>query len=172
MKLIKVLLILLTCMNSIYSQENDVKYLSINEDSVVIEEFTYLIESNALRKIKTNSFSFNNVSKTFSYNDKLVYLQPDINPKFDGGETALYDFLNSFFINFSQSNTIINVAFIVNRDGIVEDVFVKRGYKDGNDLFAINIVHKMPKWIPAQQKGCCVNSLVSLKIDFVYKPLK
>jgi hypothetical protein len=172
MKFIKILLIILASMNSIYSQENDVKYLYLNEDSVIVENYSYIIESNTLKKNKFSSLSYSSDCKSFSLKERLVYLQPDIKPEFNGGETALYDFLNSFFSEFSQPNTIVDVAFIVNTDGIIEDVFIKKGYKDGNDLFAIDIIRKMPKWIPGRNREFEVNSLVSLKIEFVYKPLE
>ena len=60
------------------------------------------------------------------------------------------------------------VGFVVEKDGSITNVDIVRSVHPALDEAAINFVNKMPKWIPATNKGKIVRSRYYLPV--VFKP--
>lgn len=94
-------------------------------------------------------------------------------PSFPDGEAALFKWLrdNIKYPAIARENSIegkVYVGFVVNTDGSITDVTVKRGVTGGavlNDE-AIRVVKAMPKWKPGRQQGREVRVSYTLPIQF------
>ena len=58
----------------------------------------------------------------------------------------------------------IVVSFIVNEDGNLNDIKVKKSVYSDLDQEAVRVVKSMPKWIPAKQNGKAVKSKYTLPV--------
>ena len=59
---------------------------------------------------------------------------------------------------------LIGVEFVVECDGSVSNIKITKASNADNED-AIQLVKKMPKWIPAHQDGKAVRSIVNIMID-------
>jgi len=92
-------------------------------------------------------------------------------PQFPGGMTALSDFLknNLEYPARAKSNGVkgtVWVAFLVDKNGNVNNIQVLRGIGMGCDEEAMRVVGLMPKWIPGKQRGRPVDVLYRLPVKF------
>jgi len=94
-------------------------------------------------------------------------------PEFKGGDIKK-------FVKWAQKNVkypaiamensifgTVEVSFVVNRDGQVEDVTIEKSLDPALDEAAINVVKSSPVWTPGKQRGKNVN--VSFKIPIEFK---
>lgn len=93
---------------------------------------------------------------------------------FPGGNAKLMEFLRKELVypQIAIDNNVqgrVFVQFVVNRDGSIQDVKVTRGVDPVLDEEAIRVVKKMPKWIPAEQRGKTVRSRFTLPVMFKFK---
>ena len=93
---------------------------------------------------------------------------------FPGGQAKLMEFLRKELVypQIAIDNNVqgrVIVQFVVNKDGSIQDVKVARGVDPVLDEEAIRVVKKMPKWIPAEQRGKTVRSRFQLPVMFKFK---
>lgn len=93
---------------------------------------------------------------------------------FPGGQAKLMEFLRKELVypQIAIDNNVqgrVIVQFVVNKDGSIQDVKVARGVDPFLDEEAIRVVKKMPKWIPAEQRGKTVRSRFQLPVMFKFK---
>lgn len=60
----------------------------------------------------------------------------------------------------------IVVSFIVNEDGNLNDIKVKKSVYSDLDKEAVRVVKSMPKWIPAKKNGKVVKSHATVPFTF------
>ena len=87
-----------------------------------------------------------------------VYQIVEEMPQYPGGEAAMMEFVakNVVYPKEAQDKGIsgrVFVSFIVEKDGSVSDVELKRGIGGGCDEEAIRVISAMPKWTPGKMKG-------------------
>ncbi len=92
-------------------------------------------------------------------------------PSFPGGEAALMDFLrkNIKYPPIARENGVegrVLISFVVDKNGNIKDITVKRGIGSGCDEEAIRVVKMMPDWKPGKQNGKSVNVMYNLPISF------
>lgn len=105
--------------------------------------------------------------------DTTIVLYPDIEAEFPGGPTEMKRFIIDNLeypkIEFETvPNGRIFVEFIINIDGSIEQVIVrKEGLKELDNAY-IELVKNMPNWIPAEVEGKKVRSraLLPFSIHF------
>lgn len=94
-------------------------------------------------------------------------------PQFPGGDTAMYRFIaeNLDYPPKAVKKNIqgrVHVQFRVLATGEITDIrtldIKKLGY--GLEEAAIDVIKKMPKWIPGKQNGVAVNVYFNLPIRF------
>lgn len=108
----------------------------------------------------------------FSFISLSIMAQPGFgNPRFPGGETELYKFINERLVYplSAQKAGIegrVLVRFVVSEKGDVENVQVFRSLHPDCDSIAVRIVRSMPRWIPGQQKGKDARMFYFLPIIF------
>jgi TonB family protein len=92
-------------------------------------------------------------------------------PVFPGGEQAMMKYIaeNIKYPQEAKDKEIagrVFLAFVVEKDGSVSNVEVKRGIGGGCDDEAVRVVKAMPKWKPGKQKGEPVRVSYMLPINF------
>lgn len=92
-------------------------------------------------------------------------------PSFPGGEAALMQYLskNIKYPSFAEENNIqgrVICSFVVERDGSVSDIRIKRSVDPSLDKEAMRVVSAMPKWIPGRQNGQMVRVKYTLPVTF------
>ena len=112
--------------------------------------------------------------------EKMVPYGPDENgvyqiveemPQYTGGEAAMMDFVakNIVYPQEARDKEIsgrVFVSFIVEKDGSVNEVNVKKGIGGGCDEEAVRVVKAMPKWKPGKMKGEAVRVSYQMPIFF------
>jgi protein TonB len=105
--------------------------------------------------------------------DNAIYDDIDIEqlPEFPGGEDELMKYLSNAIkyperaIRENAQGKVV-VGFVVNKNGEIEDLKVKRSIGFGCDDEAIRVIKSMPKWKPGKFNGRDVNVYYDLPIQF------
>jgi TonB family protein len=101
-----------------------------------------------------------------------VVVAPDVLPQFEGGESAMYQFLMTHILWPSDApNEDVKVRalveFVVEKDGLLSNVAIKQS--TGYEVFdseAVRVVRQMPKWTPGTKGGEVVRTTFVLPIRF------
>lgn len=101
--------------------------------------------------------------------------EPDSEPEFPGGASALMEFIGSRVkypkaLVKEKAEGKVFVQFVISKTGEVTDVSVARGSSyDEMDKEAMRIVEKMPTWKPGIKDGLAVDTKMTLPIQFKLK---
>ena len=92
-------------------------------------------------------------------------------PSFPGGDAALMQYLskNIKYPPLAEENGIqgrVICSFVVERDGSVSDIRIKRSVDPSLDKEAMRVVSAMPRWIPGRQNGQNVRVKYTLPVTF------
>jgi protein TonB len=106
--------------------------------------------------------------------DMDFVLIPEIKPEFPGGMSALMQYLGSkiYFTQMALGAGIsgtVHVGFVVEKDGSISSVILKRGLEAGLDEVAMEAIRSMPKWSPGKQRGMPVRVPMVVPIRFILK---
>jgi len=111
-------------------------------------------------------------------NETLPSLEPDTNytivetmPEFPGGELAMRKFITKNLVYppvLKKTNEVVDVyiTFEIERDGIIRNAKVVRGFHPLADEEALRVVNSMPPWTPGKQRGKPVRVQFTLPIRF------
>lgn len=100
-----------------------------------------------------------------------LYVSEETMPEFPGGRKALMAYImkNLRYPVYAVEHGIqgkVIVSFVVREDGSISKIKVEKSPHGSLSREAKRIVKKMPKWIPATQKGKKVAVRFSLPITF------
>lgn len=104
---------------------------------------------------------------------ETIYDVPNVEqmPEYPGGEDELSRFLSENIkypekarIDGTQGRVV--VGFVVNKNGEIDELKLKRTIGDGCDEEAMRVIKKMPKWKPAKFNGKPVSVYFDLPIFF------
>ena len=95
----------------------------------------------------------------------------EVMPVFPGGAGKMKEYIakNIVYPTYAIENGIqgrVFVTFVVERDGSISNVKVRRGIGFGCDEEAIRVIQSMPKWKPARQRGETVRCSYTIPIIF------
>lgn len=95
----------------------------------------------------------------------------DVMPEYPGGSDAMTSFIkkNIKYPEIARDNDIkgkVYIEFVINTEGYVTNVQIKKGIGGGCDEEAVRIIKKMPQWKPGIQNGKPVNVKILLPILF------
>ncbi len=98
----------------------------------------------------------------------------DVPPAFKGGETAIYNFINSNIVypQTAKESLIsgkVNVRFSIETDGTVSGVSVIRGINPALDAEAVRVIKLLPAWNPATIDGKPVKVWYTIPVIFKIK---
>lgn len=104
--------------------------------------------------------------------DNSVYSNIEKMPEFPGGEKAIRRFLSTnirYPIEAAENDIQgkVFVGFIIEKDGSISNIQVKKGVHPLLDDEAVRIIKLMPRWIPGRQKGKPVRVSFTVPINFV-----
>lgn len=100
-----------------------------------------------------------------------IFIYTEVEPAFPGGDSALYAYIRQNRI-YPQSalkagiEGVVVVEFVVERDGSLSNVVVKRKVDPSLDEEAMRLIKSMPKWSPGKQKGKVLRCLFRIPIYF------
>ncbi len=114
-------------------------------------------------------FDDNKVIKRVGKDD--VFIISEIAPAYIGGEKAMMKYLqkNIKYPTEAKEKGIkgtVFVEFVVEKNGIVDDVLVKKGVDPLLDKEAVRVVTSMPKWMPGKQNGNLVAVRYNIPVKF------
>jgi TonB family protein len=143
-------------------------YFSKKSTNKYIKEDDIKVNDTSIQK-NINSDTFIDKIKNTSLNKPIVF--PEQMPEFPGGEDALIRYLqqNIRYPKYAAENEIegtVQVEFIVNEDGSIQNTKVVKGIKGGCDEEALRVVKSMPKWKPGKQDGHEIKVYYTLPITF------
>jgi TonB family protein len=103
--------------------------------------------------------------------DSTKFVPVEVVPSFPGGIEAFYQFINKntkYPRTARENNTSgkVIISFVVERDGSLTDVKVKRGIGDGCDEEAVRVIKLSSPWVPGTQGGKPVRVAYSVPISF------
>jgi TonB family protein len=103
--------------------------------------------------------------------DNDVYNMVDQSAKFQDGYNSIIKFVqeNIKFPAEAQENNVhgkLMVSVVVEKDGSLSDIKIKKGLGYGLDEEIVSIIKMMPKWQPAQHKGKAVRQSQTIVIPF------
>ena len=107
----------------------------------------------------------------YSQSDDEVYIMVEKRAEFPGGQSEMLKYIqdNRQYPDEAKENDVhgkVLVSFIVERDGTLSDVKVKRGIGSGCDEEAVRVITSMPKWRPGEQGGKAVRTSLTLPVTF------
>ncbi len=103
--------------------------------------------------------------------DNDVYNMVDQSAKFQDGYNSIIKFVqeNIKFPAEAKENNVhgkLMLSVVVEKDGSLSDITVKKGLGYGLDEEIVRIIKMMPKWQPAQHKGKTVRQSQTIVIPF------
>ncbi|AWA30584.1 hypothetical protein HYN48_11050 [Flavobacterium magnum] len=102
--------------------------------------------------------------------EEIPYFPREKRPEYPGGMTEAYKFIaNNFQVRGTKSGTIY-LTFVVEKDGSVADIEIKKGVGKRLDQEAVRVLKSMPKWIPGTQEGVAVRTSFALPIKIAEQP--
>ncbi len=103
--------------------------------------------------------------------EKEIFISSEIMPEFTGGVSAMMRYFATH-IKYPEAakeaniQGIVYVSFVVDPDGSVSNVKIRRGIGGGCDKEAIRVVKNMPKWKPGIQAGRPVRVSFTIPVKF------
>jgi len=115
--------------------------------------------------------SFGQDTIKVSTKDTAAYMVVEVEAKFPGGTDSMMRFISRNLIYPADAieNEIegkVIVSFIVETDGSLSGITIKRGLGYGCDKEVIRVIKAMPPWKPAEQKGKKVRVMMTLPVIF------
>ena len=104
-------------------------------------------------------------------NDTTIYTIVDEMPHFPSGDSAMVAYLthNIHYPQTEKEKGIqgkVFVGFVVEKDGAISNVEVKKGIGEECDAEAVRVIKEMPTWNPGKQNNECVRVSMVLPISF------
>lgn len=109
---------------------------------------------------------YSNTEEVFTIVEKM--------PEFPGRDTALNEFFvkNLQYPVFAKEQGIqgkVWISFVVDKDGTIGSIEVRRAIGGGCDEEAVRVIKLMPKWIPGSQGGKPLKVKFTLPVRFTLK---
>jgi protein TonB len=103
--------------------------------------------------------------------EPVIFVPIENMPEFPGGEEALMRYLSTVKYPRMAVETGIQgtvyVGFVVEKDGSISHIEVKRGISEECDAEAVRAIKAMPKWKPGMQRNKPVRVYYTLPIRYV-----
>ncbi|MBO4738970.1 MAG: energy transducer TonB [Bacteroidales bacterium] len=145
--------------------------LEIVDDDIAVEDI--IIDSEADENMQVEEREYVEVSDTKEAEpeEEEVFVIVEEESSFPGGEEALYKYLRDNLTYPSRAREAgiegtVRLTFVVEKNGSISNVRVKRSVATALDEEAVRVVKAMPKWNPGKQRGKAVRSQFELPIIF------
>jgi len=158
-------------------QEDNREPVIVDSSKIVEEEKPEekrLVDEDADKNLKKDSLS-NGKGQTGegqgSGDPNGIYTVIDVYPRFPGGDEARLYFLRNN-IRYPESalksgiQGVVLLVFIIEQDGFISHLEVKKGIGGGCDQEALRVAKSMPRWDPGKRSGKPVRVMVQMPIVF------
>lgn len=133
---------------------------------------TLLIASFIAVNAQKDTIEFQNPHVVPEWTDEEeVYTVADVMPEFPGGNEKMLDFLekNLHYPQLAKENGTqcrVVVGFVVNTEGKLENITIRKDVGWGCGEEAIRVIKKMPDWKPGLHRGKTVKVRYILPVTF------
>ena len=120
---------------------------------------------------KTDEIDTQNDIQISNETSDEIFTMVEEQPIFKGGTPGFYQYIseNLEYPEQAQVENIqgrVYVQFVINKEGVVEDVVALKGIGGGCDEAAVSVVESLPKWTPGKQRGKAVKVRMVLPVEF------
>ena len=131
--------------------------------------WVFLIAVRAISHAQTSDAPV--IAKPASPASQTVFDVVEVMPEFPGGDDSLNRFIKNTlkFPDIERDNDIqsrVIVSFIVEKDGSLSNIAIKKGVNPAQDKEAIRVVQALPKFKPGRQQGVPVRVRYVIPIMF------
>jgi len=142
---------------------------------IIVEDDTELKETLEIENSEMTedmSIDFSNIPDIVEDNDdSIIFIRVEEMPEFPGGMAALGRYIaeNVRYPAIAQENRIqgrVYVTFVVNKQGVVQDVAISRGVDPALDKEALRVINSLPNWKPGKQREKPANVRYTVPINF------
>lgn len=103
--------------------------------------------------------------------EEIIYAFSEVEPSFPGGQEAMVRWIQSNVIYpdsalAKNEQGTVYVKFVVNKDGSIEQVSIRKGVSEAIDNEALRVVKSMPNWTPGLEDGKPVRVFFTIPIAF------
>jgi len=162
-----------TCCNADGTPNEDIQFhisaMEKHGDTTMyhVDPFTLSTEKYQLKILTTED----NPAQVMEKNNDTVYQVVDEMPEFPGGTEALLKFVAN---NVKYPEKAIDeeisgrvfISFVIEKDGSISNVEVKRGIGGGCDEEAVRVIKSLPNWKPGIKDGKPVRVSYMMPINF------
>ena len=105
------------------------------------------------------------------YPDSRIYMDLDTMPVFPGGSVEFISYIESELVypenaRSANINGVVNVDFVIEKDGNVSNVTINNSLGYGCDEAAAKVILRSPKWKPGYYLGKPTRTLISIPVTF------
>ena len=157
----------------------EIREQNLAQANDVLKDIDAVIATKTVENGVTDGSGFNpddykQVVETTTPETEKVYTWVQVKPSFPGGEEARLKWLKENLEYPQQAvadeiQGLVQVGFVVEKDGSITDVKVVQSAHSTLDREAIRLVKAMPKWIPGKQNGNTVRAYFTQPIRFVLR---
>ncbi len=142
---------------------------------IIVEDETELKETLEIENSEMTEdmdIDFSNIPDVVEENDdSIIFIRVEKMPEFPGGMSALGRYIADKvrYPVIAQENRIqgrVYVTFVVNKQGVVENVEIRRGVDPALDKEALRVINSLPNWKPGKQRGKPANVRYTVPINF------
>lgn len=112
------------------------------------------------------SFSFAQAPTYAIKSIPVEYNVVELRPEFPGGNAEFSKFISKNFVapEVEGLSGVINISFVIETDGSVNDIKVIKDLGSGTGAAAVAMIKKSPKWTAGQMNGAPVRVRYTLPI--------
>jgi len=105
----------------------------------------------------------------FDHSAFICFFRPELMPSFPGGQSALFKFMaeNLTWPESCKESTVggmMVVQFTVEPDGSITNSKVVKSLHPDFDQVGLNLINRMPNWIPGRRRGMPTRTQMNLPI--------
>ena len=104
--------------------------------------------------------------------EEKIFVFVEEQPEYPGGDQARLQYLSKAIVYpemavETKTQGTVYVCFVVEKDGKISNVVVRRGIGGGCDAAAINAIKRMPPWKAGKQRGRAVRVQFNMPVKFI-----
>lgn len=143
--------------------------IEVVEDDVEIDEDQAEVQSADM--VESDELSLPSGTGEQTEKEDKIFVSVQQEPKFPGGKDKMFDFIRQNLSYPRQAKEAgiegtVFVNFVVNKDGSISKVKVRKGVNKALNKEAMRVVKSMPNWKPGKQRGKAVRATFLLPIRF------
>jgi TonB family protein len=150
---------------------SNVKMKNITKNKEVQAEDSRFIVNSLTKDVYVNNNNYEPLPFRGHPDKDGIYTIVEQHPEYPEGAKAMFDYMNSNIKYPEEARKLgvegtVYVGFVVEKDGSLSRITVKRGIGSGCNEEAVRIIKTLPNWKPGFVKGKAVRTAYTLPIKF------